>query len=369
MKILLSFSLLFFSLNVFCQSKIDQILQISPTKVDKYEINSLDEAQCSLKMNYGSPIILNPQAIKEEFKGKRIEKIELIYTDFSRAKIFNQPKLNRKRLQELKKLDPALFKDETINWIPIAQTDLKSATQGADMFHGFVITFSTREGTSKLEELIYSEALPDSTVLKIFDRHKNWKNLLVVADLTGSMSPYTAQVMVWLRLNAAKKKAAHFTFFNDGDTKATSEKAIGKTGGIYQSNADDFNKVLDLALLTMENGYGGDEMENDIEAIIAGLDQCKNCTDVVLIADNNANMRDFELIKQINKPVKVVICGSVNNWVNPQYLNLARDTKGSVHTIETDLIDLIKVNEGERIKIGMHEYIIKDGQFIEFERL
>lgn len=371
MKILLSFTLVLLNLQAFCQSpKINQILQIAPIKVDKYEVNSLDTFQFTLKMNYARSTILNTDDIHEKLKGKRVEKIELIYTDFSRAKTFNQPSLNKNRLQALYKLDKTLFKNETIQWIPIAQTGLTSAVEGASMFHGFVITFSDKEVT-KLEELIAgsTEGMPDSTVLKVFKRHQNWKNMLVVADLTGSMAPYVAQVMVWLRLNETKKKAAHFTFFNDGNAKSSSEKIIGATGGIYQSKTDDFHKILDLALLTMESGYGGDKMENDIEAILAGLDQCKNCTDIVLVADNNSDMRDFELIHQIDKPVKVVICGSISGSINPQYLNLARDTKGSLHTIEKDLTNLAKVNEGEKITMGFYQYIIKDGKFIKFDRL
>jgi hypothetical protein len=292
-------------------------------------------------MDYGASVILNPELIFEKLKDKQVTRVELIYTDFSRSKTFSQPKLNRDRLRGLYYLHREVFKDKNVIWTAVAQTGLNSAVEGNDMFHGFVITFTDIEKTY-LEELLEKEELPDSTVLTVFERNDKWNKMLVVADLTGSMSPYTAQVMLWLKLNDSQKRAEHFTFFNDGDKKGTSQKKIGETGGIYHSSSKDFNDILELAKTTMENGYGGDDPENDIEAILSGLEKCPTCEDIVIIADNSANMRDVELMVKVTKPVKVIVCGSLGT-LNTQYLDLARATGGSIHTIEKDIEGLVKL--------------------------
>src|SRR5690606_24582422 len=39
---------------------------------------------------------------------------------------------------------------------------------------------------------------------KVFDRNKQWKNCLIVTDVTGSMFPYLAQFQMWHKLNLSK---------------------------------------------------------------------------------------------------------------------------------------------------------------------
>lgn len=360
---------LFISSIGFAQSPvIDSILTLEPIPVEKYEIDSLTDQQFFLRMDYGTSTILNPDTLFDRLRGKVVERVELIYTDFSQSKTFSQPKLNRARLRGLYYLDRSVFNGLT-DWKVVAQTGAKSASEGSQFFHGFVISYATPD-KSYLDRLIFNEgeALPDSTVLTVFERNKEWRKMLVVADLTGSMSPYTAQVMLWLKLNQSNKKSEHFTFFNDGDKKSTDEKVIGSTGGIYHSNSEKFVDILALAKETMKNGYGGDDPENDIEAILSGLARCSQCEDVVIIADNNANMRDIDLAIQIKKPVKVIVCGS-DGEINTEYLDLARLTKGSIHTIEQDILNLMEVKEGEVIKIDEFQYKIKDGKFIQIGKI
>jgi len=55
--------------------------------------------------------------------------------------------------------------------------------------------------------------------------------------------------------------------------------------------------------------------------------------------------------------------------VNEQYLELAFHTKGSVHTLEQDLEELYKLNDGESINIGNETYRISDGRFIKISRM
>lgn len=204
---------------------------------------------------------------------------------------------------------------------------------------------------------------PDSTVFKIFDRNKKWSNMLIAADLTGSMYPYTAQLLAWLQLNSKTKKAKNFVFFNDGNATPDRKKIIGLTGGIYLSKTNDFQEVKKLAQKTMYAGGGGDAPENNVEALLRGIKANPNCKDIIMIADNWAPIKDIQLAEKITKPVKIILCG-VWTGINTDYLNLARITGGSIHTIEEDLTDLALLNEGESIELFGVSYTISEGKFI-----
>ena len=216
-----------------------------------------------------------------------------------------------------------------------------------------------------------TEFLGDSTVLNSLERHPEWVDMLIVCDFTSSMYPYLAQVLVWhqLQLKQNQGKARHFTFFNDGDFKADRLKRIGDTGGVYHTEGQDFEAVKNLAALTMQNGLGGfDVPENNLEALLSGMELCKDCGEIIMIADNDATPRDMVLMKKVKKPVRIIVCGAFDG-INPEYLNLARKTKGSVHTMESDLTNLIDMSEGEEFELGNFIYKIENGNFVRLDKL
>ncbi|MEO8768861.1 MAG: hypothetical protein ABI402_02210 [Ferruginibacter sp.] len=205
---------------------------------------------------------------------------------------------------------------------------------------------------------------PDSTLLKIFAR-TNWKNFTIVEDVTVSMYPYSAQLLLWLKLHTPGTVTNSFVFFNDGNDTPDNEKKIGRTGGIYFKNCTSFDQVKKMIRETMSKGSGGDRPENDIEALILGENQFPGKDFQVLIADNRAPIKDKILSNKLTKPVKIILCGTNDYDVNVDYLNLARLTKGSVHLMEQDLTDLTSLKEGEILKIGKKEYKIDNGYFVE----
>ncbi|MES1225235.1 MAG: hypothetical protein ABUT20_57665, partial [Bacteroidota bacterium] len=71
-----------------------------------------------------------------------------------------------------------------------------------------------------------------NTVCAILNRNK-WASKMIVADVTGSMNPYTQQVALWHLLEMMGKERSDYVFFNDGDNTPDNAKVIGKTGGIY----------------------------------------------------------------------------------------------------------------------------------------
>lgn len=336
-------------------------------EVGRFSFSGLGSKQGFLKVDYGQSAILNP-ATAALLKGKIIERVQLVYTQYPKRQDLTA--LNKNRIRQLGEVWPELFSSGLIEWELVAQTDCTSESQAAAMFHGFAITYrkpssfsGSLSGAKKMELLMEGQMAPsDSTVLNILSRNKKWEDILVVADLTGSMSPYIGQLLLWLKLNSKTRPAKFFVFFNDGDDKSDFEKEIGNTGGIYHSDTSSIHALLELAKETMRNGYGGDEPENNLEAVLFGMKQYPKFKEVVMISDNWATPRDLSLIRKINVPIRVVLCGT-DKGINPKYLDIARYTKGSVHTIEDDLERLMELGEGETIQIKDRLYRINKGRF------
>ena len=202
-----------------------------------------------------------------------------------------------------------------------------------------------------------------SVVFNVLKRNKQWKNKLIVADLTGSMYPYAQQVSTWMKLHFMKDTTSqNFVFFNDGDKKRDEDKKIGATGGVYFCKAKTVDELVSTMESTIKKGQGGDAPENPIEAIIYGLNKSGKVEDVILIADNWAKARDIKMLARIKVPVRVVLCGVYEGMeINEDYLNIAYKTKGSVHTIEQDITDLMKQSKDKKFNINGVDYIIKNG--------
>jgi hypothetical protein len=202
-----------------------------------------------------------------------------------------------------------------------------------------------------------------SAIFNVLKRNNTWKNKLIVSDLTGSMYPYALQISTWLKLHFLKDTTSqHFTFFNDGDTKRNDEKKVGATGGIYHCKAKTVDELIATMELTIKKGQGGDAPENPIEAIIYGLNKAGKTDDVILIADNWAKVRDIKLLTKIKVPVHVILCGVFEGMeISEEYLNIAYKTKGTVHTIEQDISNLMKQSTNKKFSINGVDYIIKNG--------
>jgi hypothetical protein len=219
----------------------------------------------------------------------------------------------------------------------------------------------TTETESDLNPNIADTA--NSIVFNVLKRNPTWKNKLIVADLTGSMYPYAQQISTWLKLHFMKDTTSqHFVFFNDGDNKKDENKKIGATGGVYHCKAKSIEELISTMESTIKKGQGGDAPENPVEAILFGLNKSGKVDDVILIADNWAKARDIKLLARIRVPVHVVLCGVFEGMeISEDYLNIAYKTKGSLHTIEQDITDLMKQSSGKKFNINGVDYIIKNG--------
>lgn len=346
-------------------------IRADTVRLPTYKFTSIGENQTFLSMAYGY-YNLHTTAMQRFLENKVIQKIELLYTDYPKGADFEL--LNKRRLAALFILAPHVFSDARIEWQFVIQTSVHSHDQASKMPHGFVITYrpeptktSAVTEAKSIKEIVSGKFMfEDSTVYKVLKRNK-WKKMLVVSDLTGNMSQYSGQLVLWYKQNLDDKEKVikEFVFFNDGDNKPQNAKELGKTGGIYHTPAVEPSKVLDVAMLTMSKGYGGDAPENNIEALMTGISKCPDCDNVVMVVDNWSDVRDIALLSQIRKPVKIIVCAAKNGSVNSEYLQIARATKGSIHTLDKDIYDLNKLTEGQSIKIGKHIFKIQNGVFVQ----
>ena len=203
----------------------------------------------------------------------------------------------------------------------------------------------------------------DSTVSAVLERNKHWKKMLVVEDVTGSMLPYIANLLLWNALKVNMDNTLHFVFFNDGASKEDYEKEVGSTGGLYHVKPTT-EKILEETMVeAIGGGTGGDRPENDIEAVLEGMKACPDCEDIVLISDNYATPRDLELLPQVKKPVHVIVCGAAKT-INPAHIFIAWKTGGTLHTIDQDITRLAKMKEGDVLSVYDRSYKIVNGKFI-----
>jgi len=269
---------------------VNNLVNREPVEVDEVDVLELRENQLAISMPFAKELILNPEQ-KKLITEKVVIKIELVYTKYRTTNSFNQKQLNKDRLEELKHLTPHLFSNRLWDFELISQTKGNSREVCDKMFHGFVLTFrpnsvkktlnseadylkdvvasmleqdSLDNDTTPLKYRIktrydlkigyvhdtvwyvdtvqpplppnffYLQSLyNDTTVLSSFNRNKSWKNFIVVTDVTGSMSPYSAQVFVWLKAQGKNQEVKYFVFFNDGDETESIKKKPLATKGVY----------------------------------------------------------------------------------------------------------------------------------------
>ncbi|PLX06844.1 MAG: hypothetical protein C0596_14190 [Marinilabiliales bacterium] len=174
----------------------------------------------------------------------------------------------------------------------------------------------------------------NSAVYIAFSLHPEWDNVLLVADWTGSMYSYVGQIIRWHKLNIDKELVRNIVLFNDGDDAISSKpKRIGGTGGIYYANPNDIEGLLEQIEIAVDNGDGGDAEENDIEAILAGLNKFQEAQDIVLVADSSP-VRDIKLMYNIEQPVNIIICDTGNIQ---DYIRLAYYTGGTITSAYDDI--------------------------------
>ena len=169
--------------------------------------------------------------------------------------------------------------------------------------------------------------------------------------------------MHWINEVGREEEVLGVVFFNDGDGKWDNEKEIGQTGGIYAVEGFDHDSILAVMERVSYGGSGGDHRENDLEAVQEAMDLFPEADEFVLIADNSGPVRDIKLLKEIERPVRIILCGVYHDKYETDYLNIAYRTGGSVHTKDRDLNDLADLSQFQVLEFVEASYMLVQGRF------
>lgn len=419
--------------NLTAQTKIDEIISNKPISIGLHPTDTSKFAMY-LPMPFASSQF-KPEALKKKLPlASQVVAVHLVYTRYKQLDTFNQPLLNRRRLNNIKSIWPDLFNHPNIQWRVFEQKTPKTLDAAENCFHGFVVylkntppkAISDKE-LAKIDRILKSyrdsqvwvsetvtyrikkreeetgyyiansrdkrkknikytsggiwfrkketRIVRDSIAVKKVPGHfektaffdtfglrktdefkiltrKSWGGkYAVLIDVTGSMTPYTAQVMLWIKNSKSCLDNGRVAFFNDGNETPDIIKLIGNTGGIHMVESHTFDTVYAKMQTAMRRGDGGDIPENNIEALLVTQKKWPMLDSFIMIADNNAAIKDIILLKHVNKPVNIILCG-VTDKINPSYIELAAKTNGRIYTIEAELTDLHKLKIGSRIDIG-----------------
>jgi hypothetical protein len=333
--------------------------------IDTYEQRDNGFKKQELYMAPGSWRIKNERAA-ELLKNETIVAVDLVYSDYPEGEDFTE--LNRRRLIELYGYLPEAFNRQVVSWRVVKQTGVIKTGGIHNYFHGFVVYYRpmpTHYAEHQLiEAVVEGRTKPeDSTLLKVFERNPDWKDMLVVCDVTGSMSPYTAQLLLWIKANQKLRAMKNIIFFNDDEEKSTNQKVKEDALGMWTVSSGNYKKVMEVAIEAMGKGQ---HYENNLEAVCKAIEEFPGDKDkVVMIADNWEDPCDMFLVNYLKKqgvPVRIIVCG-VNGSFNMNYLEIARATGGSVHTMEEDLTHLAHMKDGTRFKIGGVKILLSKGKF------
>lgn len=327
--------------------------------------------QVAFYMDYAQFELRNTETWSEVAAESIPYEIDLVFTKYPediQDWRTNYYQLLEDRIRTLYQIDPA-FRSSRIRWNMILQTQCTNEEEAKRYFHGFVVKYRPKavkrigdiRSPDELAELVNGLAVTrDSSVIRILERNPEWDNMLVVMDWTGSMYKYGVQLVLWHKYNLmlSPSRVSHFVFFNDGNGKKTFQKKVGRTGGVYRSRSSDMEEIVETMQMVMKKGDGGDAAENDLEAILTGIQYLEGYEEVILIADNKSAIRDIELLEKIDKPIRIILCDVRNNVINPDYLKLAAMTNGSVHTIGKDIGRMARMQEGKAVVIGGMRYVM-----------
>lgn len=366
-KMLLAWILLS-SCHLFAQVNVRMKVRITDTLViDKFEPRTDFFAYQFLEMNPGGFRITN-EKMAERLKSETIVGVDLVYSDYPEGEDFTA--LNERRLIELFGALPQAFNRPVVSWRVVKQTGVKKTGNIHNYFHGFAIYYrempSFYAENKLIEQIVNGEVAPgDSNILKIFERNGKWKDMLVVCDVTGSMSPYTAQILLWIKANQKLRNMKDIVFFNDDEEKSTNQVQTEDQTGLWSVSSGDYKKVMNVAVEAMQKG---NHIENNLEAVCSAIKKFPDGQGkVIMIADNWEEPCDQELVNYLiaqKIPLRIILCG-VNASINTYYFDLARATGGSLHTIESDFENLASLKPGTKLKIGDLEVILTPTGFIQ----
>lgn len=325
--------------------------------------------------DFGSSIITNPQDWfydKDEFA---VTELKIVFTKYPPSVMtwkVNYYSLLADRLKALFEIDSTL-NDAGIVFKLVLQTGASNLAEAQNMVHGFEVSLSPKQqifnedslshlnldSLTKIERINRARKFfkktksTDTTVLNILRNYSQIDSLLIVIDCTGSMAPFYTQVSLWA---ATYFNPSHYyVLFTDAGPR---DLPIGETGGFFKgfmNSSDELIKLFEKCRRI--KGKNREPEENDMEAILIGINDFPNNNGVILIADNYSCIRDYQLIKEVDKPIMIIPCGG--SVLNPLYLNLAWFTDGVIFYDDQYLFQWSNYSNGEYFALNDNRFQYK----------
>jgi hypothetical protein len=199
------------------------------------------------------------------------------------------------------------------------------------------------------------------------DRNINkWKNVVIVCDITSTMFPYTTQVFDWMNENTENNSIKGIVFFTDCDSlgRQTRGRLPGKMFTVRKKDELILWDTMFAAINNTENNK--DKPENNIEALIYAQKYFPDADEFVMIADNSTQVKDMKQLSKVKKKVHIILCGETyekNLAFQTDYIQIAKKTKGTIHTLEDDIDNIAKVKEMSVVRVGNIYFRFHKGKF------
>lgn len=184
---------------------VNDILNQKEVKKKRYKLETGYLDAVVINMSFGQSAVVSMMD-KANLKDADVYQIDVVFTNYPRGMDLND--LNRQRILKALEARKDLISNERINWQLIRQMDCHSEAEAKTLFHGVVIHYRPTQNaklfsseqqyydsilpkndSTKIKREVFKQ-FPDSTVVAVMHRNKQWKNSTIVADVTCSMSPY-----------------------------------------------------------------------------------------------------------------------------------------------------------------------------------
>jgi len=207
----------------------------------------------------------------------------------------------------------------------------------------------------------------EHTSYQALDRNiEKWKNVVIVCDMTSSMFPYTTQVFDWITENKDNTSIKGVVFFTDCDSlgNQTKGRLPGKMFTVKEKDEMQLWDAMFEAISNTENNK--DKAENNIEALLYAQKHFPEADEIILIADNSSSVKDMKHLSKIKKKTHVILCGETYKKdlaFQSDYVQIAKKTNGSIHTLEDDINNPDNIKEMTVIRVGKIYFQFQKGKF------
>lgn len=195
---------------------------------------------------------------------------------------------------------------------------------------------------------------------------EKWKNIVIVCDMTSSMFPYTTQVFDWMMENVDNNSIKGIVFFTDCDSlgNETRGKLPGKMFMVKKKDELLLWDTMFAAINNTENNK--DRAENNVEALLFAQKNFPEVDEIVMIADNSSHVKDMKNLSKVKKKTHVILCGETYERdlaFQSDYVQIAKKTDGSIHTLEDDILNPANIKEMTVIRVGKIYFRFQKGKF------